>query len=85
MPLVSTGLSTPGYVTVATTVGLENILDQDVGFVTRWRATASTGRKGRFTAPTSSGLVAGSAPPLHSTAYSASFCARGRACHSRTS
>ena len=34
MQLVATGLSTPGYVTVATTMGLENILDHAEGFVT---------------------------------------------------
>lgn len=34
MRLVSTGLSTPAYVTVATTMGLENVLDQIEGFVT---------------------------------------------------
>lgn len=32
MRLVSTGLSTPAYVTVATIVGLENVLDQTEGF-----------------------------------------------------
>jgi hypothetical protein len=36
MRLVSTGLSTPGYVTVATTMGLENVLDQVEGFATRF-------------------------------------------------
>ncbi|MQA34374.1 DUF3500 domain-containing protein [Modestobacter roseus] len=36
MRLVSTGLSTPGYVTVATIIGLENVLDQVEGFVTRF-------------------------------------------------
>jgi hypothetical protein len=36
MRLVSTGLSTPGYVTVATTMGLENVLDQAEGFVARF-------------------------------------------------
>jgi hypothetical protein len=36
MRLVSTGLSTPGYVTVATIMGLENILDQHEGFVARF-------------------------------------------------
>jgi hypothetical protein len=36
MRLVSTGLSTPGYVTVATIVGLENVLDQHEGFVARF-------------------------------------------------
>src|SRR3712207_7212687 len=34
--LVASGLSTPGYVTVATTMGLENILDHTEGFVTRF-------------------------------------------------
>lgn len=34
--LVSAGLSTPGYVTVATIIGLENVLDQIEGFVTRF-------------------------------------------------
>ena len=34
MRLVSTGLSPAGYVTVATTMGLENVLDQVEGFVT---------------------------------------------------
>ena len=34
MRLVATGLSTPGYVTVATTMGLENVLDHAEGFVT---------------------------------------------------
>ncbi len=34
MRLVATGLSTPGYVTVATTMGLENVLDHTEGFVT---------------------------------------------------
>src|SRR5689334_1434576 len=33
MQLVATGLSTPGYVTVATTLGLENVLDHAEGFV----------------------------------------------------
>src|SRR5690242_6480591 len=32
MRLVSTGLSTAGYVTVATTMGMENILDHAEGF-----------------------------------------------------
>ena len=36
MRLVATGLSRPGYVTVATIMGLENILDQAEGFVTRF-------------------------------------------------
>ena len=34
--LIATGLSAPGYVTVATTMGLENILDHAEGFVTRF-------------------------------------------------
>lgn len=34
MRLVSTGLSSAGFVTVATTMGLENVLDQAEGFVT---------------------------------------------------
>lgn len=34
MKLVSAGLSTPAYVTVATVIGLENVLDQVEGFVT---------------------------------------------------
>ena len=34
MRLVASGLSTPGYVTVATTMGLENVLAQVEGFVT---------------------------------------------------
>jgi len=33
MRLVASGLSTPGYVTVATTMGLENVLDHTEGFV----------------------------------------------------
>ena len=32
MRLVASGLSTAGYVTVATTMGLENVLDQAEGF-----------------------------------------------------
>jgi hypothetical protein len=36
MRLVATGLSTAGYVTVATIMGLENILDQTEGFTTRF-------------------------------------------------
>src|SRR3712207_8546794 len=36
MRLVATGLSIPGYVTVATIIGLENVLDQVEGFVTRF-------------------------------------------------
>lgn len=36
MRLISTGLSTPAYVTVATIMGLENVLDQLEGFVTRF-------------------------------------------------
>jgi hypothetical protein len=36
MRLVATGLSRPGFVTVATTIGLENILDHTEGFVTRF-------------------------------------------------
>jgi hypothetical protein len=36
MRLVASGLSTAGYVTVATTMGLENILDHTEGFVTRF-------------------------------------------------
>lgn len=36
MRLVATGLSTAGYVTVALTMGLENVLDQVEGFVTRF-------------------------------------------------
>jgi hypothetical protein len=36
MRLVATGLSEPGYVTVATTMGLENVLDRAEGFVTRF-------------------------------------------------
>jgi hypothetical protein len=34
--LVASGLSTPGFVTVATTMGLENVLDQAEGFVARF-------------------------------------------------
>jgi hypothetical protein len=36
MRLVASGLSTAGYVTVATVIGLENVLDQAEGFVTRF-------------------------------------------------
>jgi hypothetical protein len=36
MRLVATGMSAAGYVTVATIVGLENVLDQSEGFVTRF-------------------------------------------------
>ncbi len=36
MQLVASGLSTAGYVTVATTMGLENVLDHTEGFVTRF-------------------------------------------------
>lgn len=36
MRLVASGLSTAGYVTVATTMGLENVLDQAEGFVVRF-------------------------------------------------
>src|SRR6478609_1584132 len=36
MRLVASGLSTAGYVTVATTMGLENVLDQAEGFVARF-------------------------------------------------
>lgn len=36
MTLVATGLSLAGYVTVATTIGLENVLDRVEGFVTRF-------------------------------------------------
>jgi hypothetical protein len=36
MRLVATGLSPAGYVTVATTMGLENVLDHAEGFVTRF-------------------------------------------------
>jgi hypothetical protein len=36
MRLVASGLSTAGYVTVATIMGLENILDQTEGFTTRF-------------------------------------------------
>ena len=36
MRLVASGLSAAGYVTVATTMGLENILDHTEGFVTRF-------------------------------------------------
>jgi Protein of unknown function (DUF3500) len=36
MRLLSSGLSTPAYVTAATIMGLENILDQVEGFVTRF-------------------------------------------------
>ncbi|MBG0563896.1 DUF3500 domain-containing protein [Actinoplanes aureus] len=36
MRLVASGLSRPGFVTVATTMGLENILDHTEGFVTRF-------------------------------------------------
>ena len=36
MRLVATGLSTAGYVTVATTMGLENVLDHAEGFVVRF-------------------------------------------------
>ncbi|GAB3664441.1 DUF3500 domain-containing protein [Nocardioides korecus] len=36
MRLVSTGLSAAGYVTVATTMGLENVLDQVEGFTARF-------------------------------------------------
>jgi hypothetical protein len=34
--LVATGLSTPGYVTVATILGLDNVLDQAEGFSVQW-------------------------------------------------
>ena len=36
MRLVATGLSEAGYVTVATTMGLENVLDRHEGFTTRF-------------------------------------------------
>ncbi len=36
MRLVATGLSAPAYVTVATVMGLENVLDHVEGFVTRF-------------------------------------------------
>ena len=36
MRLVASGLSTPAYVTVATVIGLENVLDHTEGFVTRF-------------------------------------------------
>ena len=36
MQLVASGLSTPGYVTVATVMGLENVLDQVEGFAASW-------------------------------------------------
>jgi hypothetical protein len=36
MNLIAAGLSTPGYVTVATTMGLENVLDHTEGFVVRF-------------------------------------------------
>ena len=36
MRLLATGLSTPGYVTVATTMGLENVLDHVEGFTSRF-------------------------------------------------
>ena len=36
MRVVATGLSAAGYVTVATTMGLENVLDHTEGFVTRF-------------------------------------------------
>ena len=36
MRLVSTGLSTPAYVTVATIIGLENVLDHVEGFTVRF-------------------------------------------------
>ena len=36
MKLVATGLSLAGYVTVATTMGLENVLDRMEGFVARF-------------------------------------------------
>jgi hypothetical protein len=36
MRLVATGLSAAGYTTVATTMGLENVLDHAEGFVTRF-------------------------------------------------
>jgi len=34
--LVATGLSTPGYVTVATIIGLDNVLDQAEGWSVNW-------------------------------------------------
>jgi len=36
MQLVASGLSTPAYVTVATVIGLENVLDHAEGFVARF-------------------------------------------------
>jgi hypothetical protein len=36
MQLVATGLSTAGYVTVCTVIGLENVLDQVEGFTVDW-------------------------------------------------
>jgi hypothetical protein len=36
MQLVATGLSTPGYVTVCTVMGLENVLDHVEGFTVDW-------------------------------------------------
>src|SRR3954466_13349584 len=36
MQLVASGLSTPAYVTVATVMGLENVLDHTEGFVARF-------------------------------------------------
>lgn len=40
MRLVASGLSPAGYVTVATTIGLENVLDHAEGFVARVRPGA---------------------------------------------
>ncbi|WP_255411187.1 DUF3500 domain-containing protein [Blastococcus sp. TF02-9] len=41
MRLVSTGLSTPAYVTAATIIGLENVLDRTEGFVSRFTASGA--------------------------------------------
>lgn len=47
MRLISTGLSTPAYVTVATIMGLEYVLDQLEGFVTRFDRVRGRGVAGR--------------------------------------
>lgn len=45
--LVATGLSTPGYVTAATVMGLENILDHTEGWRTRFMRERSPDDRGR--------------------------------------
>jgi len=81
MKLVATGLSMAGYVTVATTLGLENVLDRVEGFVTRFdrergrdpgRTTCASSANRAATAPGDGGSAATVSPSTTSSSTASS-------------